>query len=238
MDEKNISTVESIDLMQFARALMKKWFLVVCVGVLCAIIGFIYSSFFLTPLYSAKSTMLVDLRNSVHDNLSSEQINIAQKYVDTFAYVMKTNTVLEPIIQELDLNETAASLSSKLQVVPVESTLLLKVSILYYDRETALDIVKAFDKKAPEIINQRITSGYIIEVEKPTVSSSPVSPNVTRYTVLGGIVGVLFMVFATIVMELFDNKVKSPADLQRLVDLPILGVIPTTANAESSGKGV
>ena len=237
MEERNNSTAEYIDLMQFGRALLKKWFLIVCVTVLAAIIGFIYSSFFITPLYSARSTMLVDLRNSVHDDLSSEQVNIAQKYVDTFAYIMETNTVLEPIIRDLDLDESVSSLASKIQVNPIEDTLLIRVSIEYYDRETALDIIKALDKKAPEIINQRITSGYIIEVESPSASSGPVSPNITKYTIMGGLVGLLLMIFITVVMEIFNNRVKSVSELQRIVDLPILGVIPSTANIENSGKG-
>ena len=237
MDEIKNSATENIDLLQFGRALLKKWFLIVCMGVIAAIIGFIYSSFFITPLYSARSTMLVDLRNSVHDDLSSEQVNIAQKYVDTFAYIMETNTVLEPIIQELDLNESVSSLAAKLHVSPVEDTLLIKVSIQHYDREIALDIIKELDKKAPEIINQRITSGYIIEVESPTASTGPVSPNVTRYTIMGGVAGVLFMVFIIIVLEFFNNRVKSVAELQRVIDVPILGVIPSTANLDSTGKG-
>ncbi len=237
MDEIKNSATENIDLLQFGRALLKKWFLIVCMGVIAAIIGFIYSSFFITPLYSARSTMLVDLRNSVHDDLSSEQVNIAQKYVDTFAYIMETNTVLEPIIQELDLNESVSSLAAKLHVSPVEDTLLIKVSIQHYDREIALDIIKELDKKAPEIINQRITSGYIIEVESPTASAGPVSPNVTRYTMMGGVAGVLFMAFIIIVLEFFNNRVKSVAELQRVIDVPILGVIPSTVNLDTSGKG-
>lgn len=237
MDDKKISS-DSIDLMQIARMLLRKWFVIVCAAVLAAIIGFIYSSFFITPLYRARATMLVDLRNSVHDDLSSEQVNVAQNYVDTFAYIMSTNTVLEPVIESLDLNETVSSLASKLQIYGIDDTLLIRISIDYYDRETALDIIKAIDKTAPEIINQRITSGYIIEVEAPTASTNPVSPNVTRYTLMGGITGMVIAMVLLLVVSMLNNRIKSVAELQQVVDLPLLGVIPSTQSTEVTGKGV
>lgn len=238
MDEIKIPSADSIDLMQLVRMLLRKWFIIVCAGILAALIGFSYSSFFITPLYRANSTMLVDLRNSVHDDLSAEQVNVAQNYVSTFAYIMETNTVLEPVIEELGLNETVASLASKLQITEVEDTLLIKVSINYASPDEALAIIKAIDKTAPEVINQRITSGYIIEVESPTVSSGPVTPNITRYTVFGGAIGVVLAVAILLVVLFLNNKVRSVAELQSTVDLPLLGVIPTLQNSDSNGKGV
>jgi capsular polysaccharide biosynthesis protein len=224
--------------MQLLRMLIRKWFIIAVAGIVAALIGYSYASFCITPLYSAKSTMLVDLRNSVHEDFSSEQINIAQKYVDTFVYIMKSNIVLEPVIEELGLNESVSSLASKLTVSNIEDTLLIKVSVEYPSKTEALAIIKTLDKLAPEIINQRITSGYIIEIEYPTVSSGPVSPNVTRHTFFGGVIGILIAVAILLVIFLFNNKVRSVAELQRTIDLPLLGVIPTLQNNESNGKGV
>lgn len=238
MDEIKIPSADSIDLMQLVRMLLRKWFIIVCAGILAALIGFSYASFFITPLYRANSTMLVDLRNSVHDDLSAEQVNVAQNYVSTFAYIMETNTVLEPVIEELGLNESVASLASKLQVTEVKDTLLIKVSINYASPDEALSIIKAIDKIAPEVINQRITSGYIIEVESPTVSGGPVTPNVTRYTVFGGGIGVVLAVAILLIVLFLNNKVRSVAELQSTIDLPLLGVIPTLQNSDSNGKGV
>ncbi len=234
---ENVFSHDSIDLMKIVRMIMNKWYIVVCATVVAAAIGYIYSSFFITPLYRAKSTMLVDLRNSVHDDLSSEQVNIAANYVDTFAYVMGTNTVLEPVIETLDLNESVSSLASKLRIYAVEETLLIRISIDYPDRETAKDIITVLNKKAPEIISQKITSGYIIEVESPTVTSGPVSPNISRYTLLGAMAGAAGALALILVIFFLNNKIKSAGELQSLVDLPLLGVIPSKQNTETQGKG-
>ena len=236
MEEKVISN-ESIDLMKIVKTVMHKWYIVVCATVVAAAIGYVYASFFVTPLYRARSTMLVDLRNSMHDDLSTEQVNVASKYVETFAYVISSNTVLEPIIEELSLDETVGTLSSKLRIHVLEDTLLIRVTIDYPDREIARDIITVMNKKAPEIINQKITSGYIIEVETPTVTVNPVSPNIPKLTLLGGMIGGAVSLAFLVLLFFFDNKIKSPDELQSLVELPLLGVIPSTVNSENQVKG-
>ena len=73
MEEKKVSEAKSLDLIKLARVVLRKWILVAVVGLISVIIGFVYSNFFITPLYSSSSIMLVDFRNSVHEDLSSEQ---------------------------------------------------------------------------------------------------------------------------------------------------------------------
>ena len=143
MEEDKIPVEMSIDIMQLLRVILRKWFIVVIAGIVAAVIGFIYSSYYITPLYRASSTMLVDLRNSVHEDLSAEQVNVAEKYVSTFAYIMKTNTVLQPVINDLGLKESVSSLASKINIFTLEETLLIRVSINYPDPDLAMKIVKS-----------------------------------------------------------------------------------------------
>ena len=236
MEEVKIPVVKSIDIMQLLRVILRKWFIVVIAGIVAAVIGFIYSSYYITPLYRASSTMLVDLRNSVHEDLSAEQVNVAEKYVSTFAYIMKTNTVLQPVINDLGLKESVSSLASKINIFTLEETLLIRVSINYPDPDLAMKIVKSIGQNAPEIINQRITSGYITEIEAPSVTIDPVTPNIPKYTVTAAVLGVALAVFDIVAFALFNNKIKSVEELQEAVDLPLLGVIPTLQ--KKNGKGV
>ncbi len=226
MEEIKNTSEKTIDIMLLVRAVWSKWYAVVISATLVAVICFVYSNFFITPLYRASSTMLVDLRNSVHDDLSFEKVNVAEKYVSTLAYVMKTNTVLEPVIDDLKLNETVSSLASKITVSTMPDTLLIKVSIQHPNPKKAVEIIKAIGNIAPEIINQRITAGYITEIEAPSVSAAPVSPDVTGNTVVGAGIGAFLAVAVIVVLSILNNRIISVTDLQNAVDLPLLGVIP------------
>ena len=238
MNENKVSGIGHIDLMQLLMTLLRKWFVILCCAIIAASGAFVYASFGITPLYRAKSTMLVDLRSSMHEDLSSEQINIAQKYVATFAYIMRTNTVLDPVIKELNLRESSSSLASKLQVSVIDDTLLIKVSIDHPNKNTAIAIIRSLVKKAPDVINQRITSGYITEIETPVVSSGPVSPNISRYCFMGFMLGVFISSAVIILIFVVNNRIKSISDLQYFSDLPILGIIPVSQNTETKSKGV
>lgn len=236
MEEKKVSEAKSLDLIKTARVVLRKWVVVAVVGLVSIIVGFVYSNFFITPLYSSSSIMLVDFRNSVHEDLSSEQINVAEQFVPTVAFIIKTNDVLETVKEELDLKESVSSLASRIQVQTMDDTFLIRITVKHPDPKAAHAIVKAVSKASTEYINQKITSGYITEIESPSVSSKPVTPNVLKYTLLAGVLGLLVSVIVIIVFSLFDNKVKSIEELQETVDLPILGVVP--ALHKNSGKGV
>lgn len=236
MDEIKIPT---IDISQLIFTVVRRWVIIVLVGILSGIICFTYSNYFITPVYRATSTMLVDLRNSMHENLTYEKINLSEKYATTIAYIMKTNTVLQPVIDELGLKESASSLASKIRVTTIEESMLLKVSVDHHDKAMALKIIKVLDKCAPEVINDKLTSGYIIEIESPVVSSKPISPNISKNTIMGTLGGMFVAVFLIVVIRLFNNRVKSASDLQAIVDVPILGVIPHTIRqrVEQKSKG-
>ena len=238
MENLKTPAVDQIDLMQIVVSILRKWVVIFVTGIIVAAITFSYANFYITPLYRAQSTMLVDLRTSMSENLTSEKINIAEKYSTTIAHIMKMSTVLQPIIDKLGLDESTASLASKIQITEVEESLLLKVTVHYPDQKTALEIIRELDKCAEEVINEEISASNFSEIEAPTVSSAPVSPNVSRYTLLGFVGGIAIAVAVIVVIILLNNRVKSLQELQATVDLPVLGVIPDTQNIQQKSKGV
>jgi polysaccharide biosynthesis transport protein len=62
--------------------------------------------------------------------------------------------------------------------------------------------------------------------ERPVISNSPVSPNVTLNLVLGAVVGLIFGVGIAFFLEYLDTSVKSLEDVERYLQVPVLAVIP------------
>ena len=231
------SATEFIDMAKIFRHIVRKWYLIVVAGVLAGVIGFCYANFYITPTYRAKSVMLVELRNSHYDEMDYEQVTVAQKYVSTFADIIRTNYVLEDVIKKLNLKESPASLASKIQVYENEDTFLINVTMTHTNPKKALEILQALDDSVVDKVVEKFGSTYVQEWDKPVVSSAPVSPNVSRYTVLGGMAGVVIALALIILIALLNNKVKSVSDLQRMVDIPVLGVVPSLQVSEKSKGG-
>ena len=231
------SATEFIDMAKIFRHIVRKWYLIVVAGVLAGVIGFCYANFYITPTYRAKSIMLVELRNSHYDAMDYEQVTVAQKYVSTFADIIRTNYVLEDVIKKLNLKESPASLASKIQVYENEDTFLINVTMTHTDPKKALEILQALDDSVVDKVVEKFGSTYVQEWDKPVVTRTPVSPNVSRYTVLGGMAGVVIALALIILIALLNNKVKSVSDLQRMVDIPVLGVVPSLQVSEKSKGG-
>ncbi len=231
------SATEFIDMAKIFRHIVRKWYLIVVAGVLAGVIGFCYANFYITPTYRAKSVMLVELRNSHYDEMDYEQVTVAQKYVSTFADIIRTNYVLEDVIKKLNLKESPASLASKIQVYENEDTFLINVTMTHTNPKKALEILQALDDSVVDKVVEKFGSTYVQEWDKPVVSSTPVSPNVSRYTVLGGMAGVVIALALIILIALLNNKVKSVSDLQRMVDIPVLGVVPSLQVSEKNKGG-
>ncbi len=228
MENFKDSASEYIDLSKIFRHIVRRWYLIVIAGILAGAIGFCYAKFYITPTYRAKSVMLVELRNSHYDEMNYEQVTIAEKYVATFADIIRTNYVLEDVIDKLNLKETPSSLASKISVYEDEGTFLITVTIDHVNPKAALKILQALDESVVEKVIEKFGSNYVQEWDKPTmVSNAPVSPSVSRYTVVGGMAGVVIALAIIILFALLNNKVKSVADLQRVVDMPVLGIIPS-----------
>ncbi len=232
---ENFRETLTIDLSQIFRQIMRKWYWVAIAGILAATFSFCYAEYYVTPIYRATSVMLVELRESNIEELEAEKVTIAQKYVSTFADIVRTNYVLEDVIEDLGLEgkETPSSLYSKIKVYVAEETFLIKITFDHPDKQTAQEYLTAIDNSVVEKVKEKFGSDFVKEWDPPTVTSNPVYPSVTRYTAVGGMVGVVVSLSLIILVALLNNKVKSVADLQRLVDLPILGVVPSLDVLES-----
>lgn len=217
-----------ISIFELFHILKKRWLLLLVTGIFTATIGFFYSSVFITPQYRASAKMMIDTRNDLSSTITSSQLSVAKQLALTFAEIIKTNAVLNPVIEELGLEETHLSLKGKLSIRVIEDTQILQINLTYPDSKKALEILEKIVEVAPKIINESkdINSGRIILIDIPVSSSSPISPNISRNTVIAFLVGFVGVYFFFLVKRILDNKIRSAEDILTIFDLPVLGVIP------------
>lgn len=230
MENKKTNELNLSDLFNI---FMAKWTRILIGGVLAAALAFGYTSLFIVPQYRASAQMFVDARSDENSVITSAQLTTAKQLVLTYAEVIETNTILNAVIKDLDLEESYTQLANKVTVQVVQDTQILKISVTDAEPEKALQIVKKIVEVTPVILNQKMSSSKIASIDDPDVTSSPISPNVTRNTILGFIVGLVLVYAYYLIRKLLDNKFKSAEDVQNILDLPALGVIPVVENISS-----
>lgn len=63
-------------------------------------------------------------------------------------------------------------------------------------------------------------------VDRAMIPSSPIGPNKKRSVVMAFIVGIMLGSGITILLEFFDNTIKTPDDVQTKLGVPLLGALP------------
>lgn len=75
-------------------------------------------------------------------------------------------------------------------------------------------------------INEAMELGDIRVIDEARIPKSPIKPNKKLNLAIGGILGLMMGVMLVFFLEYMDNTIKTTEDVERTLDLPILGVIP------------
>ena len=183
----------------------------------------------LQPLrYSSVTEMFVS--TSAGDDASGlvQGVNYTQNQVLTYAEVMTQPIVLDPVIEELGLDTDAATLAQDLSANVSSGTVLLELRAYADSAEGAARLANAVAGQFTETIQDLESVGSSdspvkVSVTRPAeVVSSPVSPQPTRYAVLGGIMGALVGLVLSIIRAVTNTRIVDDSSLPRREDVPPL----------------
>lgn len=165
--------------------------------------------------------------NASNVNLSWNDLNIANALVNSYLIVLKSNTVLEKIIEKLNLNYSASQLSGMISSGSAEDTAVFYVYVQNENPQLAMDIANAIGEIAPGEISRIVKAGgveVIDEAKLPTTSQTTM--NVLKYAIFGGMAGFFLSLFISILIGLFDLVIRKKKDIEDKFDIPVLGTVP------------
>lgn len=221
-----------IDLLEIFNLLKRKIAVIIVATLIGGILGFVTNKFFITPMYESSVNMIVNTRKDNNANVTNDNITSAQKMVSTYAIIIKSNTVLNRVIENLRLDTTYNELNSRVKVSSIDNTQVMKISIQDEDPIVASNIIKQISTIAPKIIVESVEAGSCKVISEIETTEKPVSPNVLKNTVL---IAFLFMagsMAVIIIKELMSNYIEDDDDVQKKLGLPVLGVIPEISEEE------
>ena len=93
--------------------------------------------------------------------------------------------------------------------------------------DTALDQLKTLDARyKDEIARLRVPRESIEMYDNPPLPSAPYKPDVTLNLAVGAVAGLLLGVGLALLLEFMDTSVKTMEDVERALQVPVLGIIP------------
>ncbi len=224
-EKKNQEELE-IDVRALLYALWKHIGFIIISAVLCGAIVFVYSKCFIAPKYVSTSSLFVLNRNN-ENSLSSSDITSSAALANDFAELATSHLVVDGVIEQLGLGEqyTYSKLSSEISVMIKDNTRVLKISVKDKDPEMAKMLVDSVSDALIEVIENKVKI-EANKIDTGVVPTKPSSPNVTKYTILGCLLGAILAITVTVVTFLLDDTIKTEADVEKYLHVTVLASIP------------
>ena len=212
--------------LELLQALKDRIALILAATVLAAALGWGFSAMFLPKKYEASVNMIVNTRTEIVGVVTSDSISSAQDLVDTYAIIIKSNKVLNKVIDQLGLSMTFEELSELIRVDPIRNTQVMKIAAQCADPQQAALIVQTISEIAPSIVADAVEAGSCKVVSDVYTSAKPVTPDVPRNTMIVAALGFLAVCSLVILRELFNDYIVDEADMEKRLGLTAIGVIP------------
>lgn len=226
MNNQENQAVE-IDVFAMLKTLWKRKFSIVLVALVFAIAAFGYSAFLAKKEYQSTSRIYVVSRQNQDNNaLTNSDLQAGSYLVKDYREIILSQNVLSQAIEELKLDLTPAELSKKISVSVPTDTRILSITVKDGDPKEAARIANGLRNVAAEKIIAVTKVSDVTTLDEAEVPQSPSSPNIRRNVLLGFIAGAGLMVVLLVVVEVLDDRVKRPEDIEELMGLTLLGVVP------------
>ena len=227
-----------IDLRMLFIVLVRKIWLIVLCAILMGFAAWVYTDYFVTPMYRASVSIYVN-NNAMSSaaTISATDLNAAQKLVNTYVSILQSETVMERVAEEVGHGLTSEQIRGMMSAGSINETEVFRVNISNADPVMAAEIANAVASIAPVEISEIVTGSSTKIIDYARVPRKPYSPNVARNTILGIGAGVAVAIMIVVLQVLLDVRVRDESDLAKISAAPILGLIPDFALEEKKETG-
>ena len=215
-----------IDLFEILGILKRKFLIILLFTLIGAGIGFGVSNYLITPMYESKVNMIVNTKSDESIKVTTDNINSANKMIDTYAIIIKSNTVLNKVIDNLSLDIDYKELQKSITVEPVDSTQVMQISVINSSRTTSARIINQIARIAPSTIIDSVEAGSCKVISEVETSDKPVSPSIPKYTLASSALFFVLTIGIIIIKELTSNYIVDENDVYKKLGLSVLGIIP------------
>lgn len=224
MKEQN--TIE-IDVFQLFKTLWKRKLMILIVALVTGTGAFAYSTFIVKPEYTSTTRIYVVNRNQGDKpGLTNQDLQAGTYLVKDYREIILSQDALEKVATNLKLDMPAKTLTSKVQVAVPADTRIVSISVKDKQPEEASRIANSLREVAAEKIVAVTRVSDVTTLEEARPATTPSSPNVRRNSLFGFLGGAVVTVIAVLLIELLDTRVKRPEDVEGVLKIPLLGLVP------------
>ena len=223
MNNQEANTIE-IDVLSLFRTIWRKKFLILLTAILTTGLAFAYSAFLATPQYDSTTRLYVVTQSG--DNgvgVTNQDLQAGSFLVKDYQEIILSQDVLKNVTPTLGITD---DIKEKITVnIPVD-TRILSITVRDSDPNQAATIANTLRDEAAKKIIEVTKVSDVTTLEAALPAENPSTPQTKRNLVLGFIVGAFLATALVLVLEVLDDRVKRPQDIEESLGMTLLGVVP------------
>lgn len=213
-----------INLTELFWGILEKWHIILLSGLTLALIATCYAKFLIPETFQSDASIYI--YNQQADNMTYSELQLGSTLTMDYEVLIKSRTVLESVIQKLDLDMDYSALSQMIEVNIPMNTRIVEIKVKTTDPYLSRDIAETVCEISGESIAEIMGVDAVNVVEKANLPQKKCGPNVKLYTVLGAALGMLIACIVYIVIIISNDTLRTQEDVEKYLGLSVIGMIP------------
>lgn len=219
---------DGLDLVDLIFSTIRRWKVIALIAVPIIIAG-VFFAITRPTVYRADVTMIVTNPESNYGGASS--LDVDSNLLITYTQLAKSKDIMTRVIGKYDLGISPNALAAQVTVTPVSGTIFMKLSYVSNQKDltapVANEIANEFIFKIAQVVKLRninIVENAIEAYQIPKKRGVIIVASILLGLILGsGVAGVI---------ELLHKKLRKPSDIEKVLGVKMLGMIPEVAMEE------
>ena len=227
MDNQEKDFVQ-IDIMLLLRRIWSQKLVIVLTTLVFTAGALMYSLFIATPKYNSTTRVYVVNQKKDNQAITTQDVQLGTLLVKDYKEIILSNSVMSDVVAKNKLQITPGELAKKISVDAPKDTRIISITVTDKDPQKARDLANAVREVSADKIKEVTKIEDVTTLEQAEAALTPSSPNVFKNSVLAALLGLILAVGGVVLIELMDDRIKRPEDIEETMNLVLLGVIPST----------
>lgn len=215
----------------YIGALRKQWIVIAVLTLLGAAGGYGLAQT-MPDMYRSTASAYASTVNGETTNELVQGSTYVQNLVQSYAAMAQSPYVLEPVIDDLDLDMSVKDLAKSVTADTPLNTVIVDITVSNGDPERARAIAAAVTSSLADAVADISPRGVedaptvqLTIISPATAPLAPYSPDTRMIAAIGAVMGLLLGLAWAVVREFVDTRIRTQKDIEAVTDSPVLAEI-------------
>ncbi len=212
---------KGINLYEYVELFKKRWWLILLLPIaLGGLMGYrTYTSY--TPVYQTSTTLLMHYKNTDYST-SSRDYSVGSNVIENFTGMLKSESLRSQIREKLD-SPSLGNIS-----ISAGDGSIVRLSVSHSDPEMAVEVANVTASVLIGMVKKMMSDINLSVLDAAQFSYVTNGMALNRSIFVGVMVGLVLSIGIVLFLEVLDTTFKTPKEIEKELEIPIMGVIPDT----------